>query len=235
MLAVGDTGLCVELGDGIAPQVHQRVLALDAALRTAAWPGVVETVPAYRSLLIHFDPLRISPQALRARVAALQPAPDLALVARRRWTLPVCYQEEFAPDLAELAARAGLAVEQAIALHAAVDYRVYFLGFAPGFAYLGGLDPRLATPRRSQPRPAVAPGSVAIGGTQTGVLPMVMPSGWHLVGRTPARLFDIRLVEPCLLQPGDVVRFAPMERVEFADLEARAVSGTWRPAAEELP
>ena len=235
LLPLGDAALSVEVGEGISAQVSARVLALDAAVRAAAWPGVLETVPSYRALLIRVDPLVLPLAVLRARLTAVAIDRNPAVLPARVWTLPVCYDAAFGLDLDDLQQSFGLDLGQIIALHTAPTYLVYFLGFAPGFAYLGGLAPELRAPRRASPRPSVACGSVAIGGDQTAVFPLAMPSGWQVIGRSPVRLFDARLPEACLLRPGDGLRFAAIDRETFDDLEAQALRGAWQPQPQEAP
>ncbi len=154
---------------------------------------------------------------LRDRLAAL----DVEhLGAPRRVEIPVCYGGELGPDLDDVARTHGLAPEEVIRLHADADYLVYMIGFMPGFAYLGGLPERIATPRRKTPRTAVPAGTVGIGGRQTGVYPLVSPGGWNLIGRTPVKIFDIKRDEPTLLSTGDRVRFRPISRSEFDEASA---------------
>jgi inhibitor of KinA len=148
--------------------------------------------------------------------------PAVGAVKRGRLVeIPICYEADFAPDLALVAQARGLAPEEIIRLHQATDFLVYMLGFAPGFPYLGGLPEKLAVPRRASPRPQVAPGSVGIIGTQCCIYPIETPGGWNLIGRTPLRLFRPELDPPVLLQPGDRVRFVAITRARFEE-EVRA-------------
>lgn len=234
IVPAGDRALLVQLGDRIDPALHDRVLRLYASLQAEPPPGVEEVVPGYASVLVYYDPLATRPAALagqlRRRLEALPalPLPPAALVE-----LPVCYGGEFGPDLPEVARRTGLAPEEVVRRHAAPTYRVYCLGFLPGFAYLGGLDPLLAVPRRDTPRVRVPAGAVGIGGRQTGVYPVASPGGWHLIGRTPARLYLPERTPPCLLRPGDRVRFVPVSPEEFHALAAAAERG-WLPPRREV-
>lgn len=233
LLPVGDAALSVEFAADTSPQTSARILALDVAVHAAAWPGLIETVPSYRALLIRVDPLLLPLDLLRQRVIALEIDPDLPAPPARLWTLPVCYDLTFGLDLYDLQASLGLEVDQIVALHSAATYRVYFLGFAPGFAYLGGLAPALKAPRRAAPRPSIPGGSVAIGGDQTAVFPQAMPSGWHVIGRTPVPLFDAQAPEACLLRPGDRLRFASIDLATFHDVQAQVSRGAWRPQPQE--
>lgn len=203
---LGEAALTASLGDRVDPALNRRVHALAEAVRQAAWPGVTAVVPAYATLSLFYEPQIVSFEALAARLQALAAIlPDAADAApAREIVLPVRYD---GPDLAEVAARTGLSVEAVVARHTGRRYRVYLMGFVPGFAYLGELDAALVLPRRETPRPRVPAGSVAIAGAQTAVYPLATPGGWHLLGHTDARLFDPSREAPSLLRPGDWVRF----------------------------
>lgn len=201
------------------------VQAAAAALRAAPPAALTDLVPAYASLALYFDD--VAPldharvlAAVADRVAHVDPASIAPTVEPRVVEVPVCYDPALAPDLIESAARLGITIETLVARHRAPLYRVAMLGFAPGFPYLLGLDPGLALPRRAQPRPRVEAGSVAIGGSQTGIYPQASPGGWQLIGRTPLRLFDPDRQPPCPLAPGDAVRFVPIGRDVFDRLLA---------------
>lgn len=205
----GDSLVLVEFESTIAPDVNRRAVALAAAIDAARVPGVRDVVPAYAAVGVHVDPLRFDQAALEAVVSHAWDTAAGAEPVARVVEIPVCYGGAFGPDLAEVAAFAGCSEDDVIARHAAGRYRVYMLGFLPGFAYLGGVDDAIAMPRRSTPRTAVAAGSVGIAGRQTGVYPCESPGGWRLIGRTPVAMFDLRRREPALLAPGDLVRFVP--------------------------
>ncbi len=236
--AVGDCALSVEFGERVAPEISARVIALDRMLAETPLPGVVERVPTYRALTVHFDPLEIAPEVLEARLAPLAEAAAQAGAEEARarlWRLPVAYGGAHGADLAALAARHGMSEAALVGLHAGETYRVYMLGFAPGFAYLGGLPERIETPRRAEPRLTTPAGTVSIGGKQTAVTSMAVPSGWHLIGRTPVPTFDAAAEPPCLLAPGDRVRFEPISAAAFAALEGRIARGEHRPEPEPWP
>ena len=222
LLAAGDTALTVELGDAVAPRINARVLSLDKALAETSLAGIVETVPTYRSLQIHFDPDRLDSEELRRTIERLAPKLDDVPPPGRLWTVPVAYGGEHGIDLESVAERTGLAPDEVIARHMSGDYRVYMIGFQPGFAYLGGLDPRLATPRRDVPRLKTPAGTISIGGVQAAVASVEAPSGWHLLGRTPVRAFMAGRDPAFLLAPGDEVVFhrIPAERWDALDREA---------------
>ena len=207
-LPAGDAALVVELGDTIDPAVNRRVHALAHALAEMAVPGLGEAVPTYRSLLVHYDPLILSyPQAQEIATDALARGVDRPPPEPRTVEIPTVYGGEYGPDIAYVADYHGLAVEEVVRLHTGATYTVYMVGFTPGFPYLGGLPPELATPRLATPRTAVPAGAVGIAGPQTGIYPLASPGGWRIVGRTPAVLFDPHRDPPALLRPGDRVRF----------------------------
>lgn len=224
IVPVGDSAILIELGETVDPAINAAVLALDAAIARLALPGVVELVPTYRSLLVHYDPERVDGVELLRRLAALDLARPAPRPEGRLWTVPVAYGGEYGIDLEAVAARHGLTPEEVVALHTAPIYRVYMVGFIPGFTYLGGLDPRLHTPRRDDPRAKTPAGSVSIGGVQAGIASLEAPSGWHLLGRTPVRTFDPEREPAFLLEPGDRVRFRPIDAATFVELDRRAAA-----------
>ncbi|MDH5834050.1 5-oxoprolinase subunit PxpB [Luteimonas kalidii] len=220
---LGEDALLLRLDRRIDPAVNARVHALVRRIEAAGLPWVREVVPAYASLAVclaqdacdRLHDTGYAAEALRALLAGddePHASPEASLPAIE---VPVCHLPAFAPDLEAVAAHAGLSAAEVVALHCAGDYRVAMTGFAPGFPYLLGLDPRLAIPRRSTPRTHVPAGSVAIGGAQTGIYPREGPGGWHLVGRTPVALFDPRRDPPCLLPAGARVRFVAIDEAAF--------------------
>jgi KipI family sensor histidine kinase inhibitor len=231
LLAAGDTALTVEFGDTVDPALNARVIGLDRRLAEAKLPGIVETVPTYRSLQVHFDPDVLPAQQLAAEIERLSAGLDDALPPGRRWTVPVAYGGDHGIDLEAVAERTGLTPEQVIERHGAGDYRVYMIGFQPGFTYLGGLDPKLHLPRRETPRLKTPAGTISIGGVQAAVASIEAPSGWHLLGRTPVRAFDAGRADPFLFRPGDRIRFARISHDEFGALSTRVENG-WLPPCE---
>jgi len=224
VLPCGDTALAVEFGDAVDPVVNARVLALDARVAQGV-PGVVETVPTYRSLLVHYDPAVTDFDTLRATLSALSADLPDTPAEGRLWRIPVVYGGAFGVDLEAVAARHGLAPAELVARHAAPIYRVYMIGFVPGFAYLGGLDPSLATPRRDVPRAKTPAGSISIGGVQAAVASIEAPSGWHLLGRTPVRTFMPDREPPFILNAGDRVAFTPIPVDRWDALDRAAAAG----------
>lgn len=209
----GEGALLVRLGERIEPATNARVHALARLLRGSSL-AIGEPLPAYASLLVPFDPLAADAAAVEAAVrdalgAAAEIADGWSQDERPPLEIVVRYGGDDGPDLAEVAQRAGLVPAQVIELHASVVYRAYMLGFAPGFGYLGELPAALELPRRATPRPRVPAGSVAIAGRQTAVYPLATPGGWHLIGRTAARLWDLEREPPALITAGRQVRFVP--------------------------
>ena len=234
-LPAGDTALVVELGDAVDAGINGRVLALDRLVADAKIAGVTETVPTNRSLMLVYEPLVLSAAALRREIEnLLARLPENAMPARgRSWIVPTVYGGAFGIDLAAAAARLGLGESELIERHAARAYRVFMIGFQPGFSYLGVLDPSLALPRLAEPRARIPSGTVSIAGNQTVINSVEAPSGWNLSGRTPERLFDLRRERPFLLAAGDEVRFRPVPASEWPGLEARAAAG--EAVAEPMP
>jgi inhibitor of KinA len=222
VLVCGDIGISIEFGDGIDRTVNQNVQRLFRCLRRIGHPGVLSLNPTYRSLFIQYDPWECSFEKLLLMVQACLAEPaGMDAAGSNEVEIPVCYGDELGPDLNYVAGYHGLTPDEVIRLHTAPLYLIYMIGFTPGFPYLGGLDERLHTPRRKDPRSRVPAGSVGIADRQAGIYPIVSPGGWHLIGRTPVRLFDWQRPEPFFLKPGDSVRFKPITRNEFERLENR--------------
>jgi inhibitor of KinA len=216
MVPAGDSALIVEFDARIDPAVNARTIALAEALQAAHVAGVRDIVPTYRSVAVYFDPLRTDHDALVALVQDLAGRAESGTRSDRPPVrIPVCYGGEFGPDLASVAALSNLTEDAVVDVHVSATYRVFMLGFVPGFAYMGLVDPRIAVPRHSTPRVRVPIGTVAIAGVQTGIYPAETPGGWQLIGRTPVRPFDPGRAEPFLLKAGDAVQFFPIDRAQF--------------------
>jgi inhibitor of KinA len=223
----GDQAFTLVLGDRIAPEVVDTVTALDrqvaASHQAGELPGLIETVPSFCSLTVIYDPLQTSRQQLLAALEQLPPADTLRRSsASRLWRLPVCYEGDCGPDLEATAAALGISVETLIDQHRQAEYRVYTLGFLPGFPFMGDLPSALQLPRRREPRLRVAPGSVAIAGALTAIYPSESPGGWHLLGQCAVPLFDSARPQPSLLQPGDRVCFTAVNAAEHRRLQQAA-------------
>ncbi|MEP7044495.1 MAG: 5-oxoprolinase subunit PxpB [Dokdonella sp.] len=220
---LGESVLLLRFGERIDAQLNARVQAAAEMLRRVEMPGLLDLVPAYATLALHYDTAfwvgRNGDTAWQHLAGALRAVFAKPLhwdsADARLIEIPVCYGGDFGADLIDVARHGGLAPADAVARHAAAEYRVAMLGFAPGFAYLLGLDPALQMPRRANPRTRVPRGSVAIGGAQSGIYPSELPGGWQLIGRTPLTLFDAEAEPPCLLVPGDRVRFRVIDATEF--------------------
>lgn len=220
----GACGVLCVLGSDISETTGARVAALDRAVRGARPSGVTETVPAFASLLVRYDPLRADYDAVSAAIRRLAGTIREGSAATGRTVdIPVCYGGAYGEDLPFVARHAGLTEAEVVRLHSERPYRIYMLGFLPGFPYLGGLSERLFTPRLQTPRTRIPAGSVGIGGQQTGIYPMESPGGWQLIGRTPLRLFAPGRDLP--YAAGDMIRFVPIDEREFAAIAARKKEG----------
>ncbi len=235
-LPAGDDAIVVELGDAISPAINRRVRSLSLALENGSVPGVFDFLPTYRSVLVYYDPLSASPDAVQSQIARLLQSPDAEAAANPRVALiPTLYGGDMGPDIGFVASHAGITEQEVIAIHSATDYLIYMMGFSPGFAYLGGLDQRLTTPRLESPRTEIPAGAVGIAESQTGVYPVASPGGWQLIGRTPLRLFDPARNPPALLSAGDYVRFTPIaDRAEYDALLRQVELGDYRITQETL-
>ncbi len=223
IVPLGDKAVLAEFSETLDVAVNVHIQRVAKAIQLRALPWVRDVVPALGSLALHFDRAKMPPGAAPlASAAALvadclaRPLPDLD-EHTRTIELPVCYEGEFAPDLAEVAQRCGVSTADVARLHAGSSHRVLMVGFVPGHPYIGGLDPKLSVPRRATPRPRVVTGSIAIANAQTVVYPFTTPGGWSIIGRTPVSIFDARRDPPSLMSPGDRVRFVPISRREFDD------------------
>ncbi len=222
--------MSVQLGSEISDEINDRVYALADLLGESSLPWLRELVPTYRSLLVYYDAFEVDYDEIKSELTELMDRHESSISAasdrpRFVYELPTAYGGEHGPDLESVADNAGLSVEEVIRIHSGIDYRVYMIGFSPGFPYLGGMDPRIATPRLATPRTRVAAGSVGIAESQTGVYPSASPGGWQLIGRTPVKLFDHTKHPPSVLQPGHYVRFVPIDTERFLEIENQAASG----------
>ena len=215
----GEDALMLYVQEATPEEASLRVQAAVVAIEQALGPDLVDLVPSYASVLILYNPLQSNQITIARRVrGALKALPTLPKTAGRTIVLPVYYALEAGEDLEALAERAGLSVDAVIALHCACDYRAYAIGFAPGFAYLGQVDERIAAPRLATPRPHVPRGAVAIADRQTAVYPSVSPGGWNLIGRCPVRMFNPDTQPGMPVAVGDSVRFEPISRERFLAL-----------------
>ena len=225
----GDRALTVEFGRMIDTEINKHVLLLEQSLETDIVPGVIETIPAYCSLLVSFDPALVSFEALCSILdSRLSAEKDGGERSFRIWEIPCCYGLYFGRDLERVVQHTGLQRDEVIGRHSAAEYRVFMLGFLPGFVYLGGLDAKLETPRLKVPRTVIPRGSVGIGGSQTGVYPLPSPGGWNLIGCTPVDFYDPDREDPVLCRAGDHIRFLPVSNLEYYEIRYEVLHGTYR-------
>ncbi len=222
--ALGDAALTVSFGNTVSKELNKKVVLLTHAVKTANLPAIKDIVPAYSSLTIHYDVIKIGKEhksenpfsIMSKQIEALLSQPEEFIdVVCRSLHIPVCYSLEYGLDLPEISEQTKLPVDEIIRLHTARKYKVYMLGFLPGFAYMGDVDERIAVPRKSEPRLSIEPGSLGIAGTQTGIYPLASPGGWQIIGRTPVKLFDKEKPDPVYFRAGDEVEFYTITEDEF--------------------
>ena len=228
---LGDAALTIELGNTIDENINKKVLQLFHQLKTSTVPHIIDLVPAYSSLTVYYDVAALHGkkeadktafETMAEQIEALASDEPVIISAQARQVkIPVCYAKSFAFDLDEIAQQKNISTEEVIQLHTSKSYRVFMIGFLPGFAYMGTVDERIAVPRRAEPRMLVEAGSVGIAGTQTGIYPLNSPGGWQIIGKTPLKLFDKNSSYPVLLQPGDEVTFYSITEDEFAHYKSR--------------
>ena len=235
---LGDRAIMVKLGER-PDETFANIVALISHLDNHPLPGQVEVVPGYTTVAIYYDPAEVEAllqsfdtsdhhcpyEHVKDQLLAIIQSLDARdAPPAREVEIPVCYGGEYEPDLEDVARLNGLSAQEVVEIHSSASYVVHMIGFAPGFPYLGGMDPRIAAPRKDVPRPSVAAGSVGIAGVQTGVYPIDTPGGWNVIGRTPLKLFLPERDPPSLLRPGDIVRFRPITPDEYARWEAGSES-----------
>jgi KipI family sensor histidine kinase inhibitor len=225
LLPSGDAAVTVEFSRDIDDDANARVLALDRALAKMPVAGITETVPTYRSLLVHYNPLEIDFETLGARLRTLASLPAAAAASAKRWRIPVTYGGEHGIDLEDVAKALNTTPDDVVVRHVAGNYRVAMIGFTPGWSYLSGLDSSLQLSRRQNPRLLTPAGTISIGGVQTGVQCLAGPSGWHLLGRTPVRTYQLHRNPTFLLEPGDYVTFSPIDAKSFEERDRAADAG----------
>lgn len=225
----GDQALTLQFGNAVDPVINDQVRALAEAITHKKIPGVLELVPTFCSLTVYYDPLTIKYGSLAMEIRRLAAQAETAEEkSGRLLKIPCCYGARFGPDLADMEKHTGLYRDEIIAIHSSTDYKVYMLGFLPGFVYLGGLDPRLHIPRLSVPRLKIPKGAVGIGGSQTGVYPLDSPGGWRLIGGTPVDFYDPGRSEPVLCRPGDYIRFVSVTILDYYDIRQMILRGTYK-------
>ena len=224
VVSASDSSMLIEFGDGISEPVNRSVYQfIDVVQRSDVAAHIVEMIPAYRTLLVEYDLGSVADAEMRVALSALLADADLPGVTGddvqidRTIDVPVVYGGEHGPDLLDVANHSGMSEDQVVGIHSGSTYRVFMIGFAPGFPYLGGMDARISCPRLTTPRVRIPAGSVGIAETQTGIYPNASAGGWRIIGRSPTKLFDVDKNPPSLLEPGAGVRFVPVDSAEFDD------------------
>lgn len=224
----GDSALNLEFAKAISPETSAKIRLAADSLSADPIDGITELVPTFCSLMVYYNPLTISFDELTTRLRTkLRDVGEADLSVRKIVPIPVCYGGDFGPDLPTVAKHAHMSEDEVIRTHAGHDYLIDMLGFLPGFAYLGGLDERLHTPRLATPRTRIEPGSVGIGGAQTGIYPLASPGGWQIIGRTPLAPYDPDREQPILYAAGEYLRFVPITPERYAAIEAQLAAGTY--------
>ena len=220
ILPCGDTAVLIRFEQKIDPEILRQVTMMTNAIKKAEINGILDIIPAYASILVCFDPLKTDMRSIISKIQKLKPEKQSEIEQGQRVVrIPVLYGKPFPEDLQHVADHAGLTIEEVIQIHTANTYPVYMIGFLPGFPYLGNLDERIHTPRRTEPRTDIPAGAVGIGGGQTGVYPISSPGGWHIIGRTPVKLYAPAEEQPVLLRSGDLIHFYSITEEEYEKIE----------------
>ena len=228
LLLSGDTAVTVEFGNEISEEINKQIRAFGIVREKAQIPGITELVPTYRSMMVHYDPGKISYKKLVAKLEAVLGGLDqVEIPPSDVLEIPVLYGGEMGPDLAFVAEHAHMTEQEVIDIHTSVEYLIYMLGFTPGFTYLGGMSSEIETPRLTQPRVKIPAGSVGIAGKQTGVYPIDSPGGWQLIGRTPVKMYDPDRETPILPKAGQYIKFRAIDQEEYDRIAAQAAAGTY--------
>ncbi|WP_243643733.1 5-oxoprolinase subunit PxpB [Tepidibacillus fermentans] len=233
---IGDKAITVKFGDEISPEINGRVIAFAQYLSKQVVDGIIESVPTYTDVTIYYNPLILSYEEIKRRIQGwLNQKMTYQIENQRLIYLPVLYGGEYGPDLDYVANYHGIDREEVIRVHTSIDYRVYMLGFAPGFPYLGGLPEILHTPRLEKPRVQIPAGSVGIAGKQTGVYPLSTPGGWQIIGHTPVPLFEKKEESnPILLRAGDLIRFVSIDLIQYEQIEEQIRKGIYQVQIERI-
>lgn len=231
----GDTAITVCFENEISKEVNGFVTSFTCAVEQKGIKGVIELIPAFNSVTVLYDSTVTSAGTLKIKLERIiKKLGNSQQSSAVLYKIPVCYEEEFSPDMKNVEAHTGLSREEIIEIHSSTDYLIYMLGFLPGFAYLGEMDKRLATPRLDSPRVEISRGAVGIGGEQTGIYPVASPGGWQLIGRTPVLVYDRERENPILYKSGDYIKFVPISRNEYFEIEKAVQGGTYTVQTEEV-
>lgn len=231
----GDTAITVCFENEISKEVNGFVTSFTCAVEQKGIKGVIELIPAFNSVTVLYDSTVTSAGTLKIKLERIiKKLGNSQQSSAVLYKIPVCYEEEFSPDMKNVEAHTGLSREEIIEIHSSTDYLIYMLGFLPGFAYLGEMDKRLATPRLDSPRVEISRGAVGIGGEQTGIYPVASPGGWQLIGRTPVLVYDREREKPILYKSGDYIKFVPISRNEYFEIEKAVQGGTYTVQTEEV-
>lgn len=234
-LPCGDSALTVCFSTEISEEANSHVTALSKVLESGKISAVKDIIPAFSSLTVIYDPCEISYSKLTRKLKGITKRMSASSGASSLlYKIPVCYDGEFAPDMENIMRHTGLDREEIIKIHTGTDYLIYMLGFLPGFAYLGGLDKRIETPRLESPRVEIPSGSVGIGGAQTGIYPVASPGGWQLIGKTPVKVYDAKREKPILYNAGDYIRFVRISPEKFAEIEKQVENGSYTAEVSEV-
>ncbi len=228
-LMCGESAIVLEFGREISKEINAKIRQTVAAIEMIAGDFIVEIVPTYRSVLVQYDPLKISYAEMLGKLQAI----EIANAEEEQGTIklieiPTVYGGEYGEDMAHVVEHSGLSEDEVVKIHSSTDYLVYMLGFIPGFTYLGGMDKRIATPRLKTPRTKIIGGSVGIAGEQTGIYPSDSPGGWQIIGRTPLNLFDVENEPPVFINAGDYIRYIPVSEAEFLAIKKEVEAGTYK-------
>lgn len=228
-LLAGDKALTIEYGDEISEDISGKVRSMMVALESNKIDGIIETVPTYRSLMVHYDALTIGYDELVKKLKDLEnKLEDIFLPESKVIEIPTVYGGEYGLDIENVAYHNKITVDEVIKIHSSKEYLIYMLGFTPGFPYLGGMDERIATPRLESPRTKIRKGSVGIAGSQTGIYPIDSPGGWQLIGKTPLKLYEPKIEIPILLKAGDYIKFVPISEDKYKKIEHSINSGDYK-------